>query len=159
MVISVENKKKSLLAALPLFLIVGAAGALITYQFITPPLTVYEHPRDIIAASIFNKEYAIVGEDVELTGTITNPNEHWNFSIASITLENLGTASIKIWYGDINNYIELQPGKSITIPVAQLPITNIGAGANESFTAQIIPLTAGTLQLAATLQGDWALVP
>ena len=159
MVIFVENKKKSLLTMLPLFLITGAAGALITYQFITPMLQIYEQPQDIIAASVFNKEYAIVGEDIELTGTITNPNEHWDFSIASITIENIGTASIKIWYGNANNYIALQPGQSITIPVAQLPLNAIKAGAAESFTAHVIPLAAGTLQLSATLQGDWVLAP
>ena len=155
----VETRKKSLIAVLPLFFIVAAAGALITYQFVTPSLQVYEKPTDLTATSAFSQEYAVVGDDVILTGTVTNPNEHWNFSIESITIENTGTASMKIWYGDPNNYIELQVNQSITIPSSQLPFTSIGPGVVESFMAHVIPQTTGTLQLSATLQGDWALVP
>jgi len=159
LVIFVENRKKILFASLPLLFVVAAVGALVTYQFMTPQLTVYEKPADLMATSDFNQTYAVVGDTVELTGTITNPNKFWSFSIELITLENLGTASIKIWYGNPNNCITLQPGQSITIPVARLPFSTIGAGAAESFTAHIIPLTAGTLRLSATLQGNWALVP
>lgn len=154
-----NNRKKILFASLPLLFVVAAVGALVTYQFVTPQLTVYEKPANLTATSNFNQTYAIAGDTVELTGTITNPNAHWNFSIAAITIENIGTATIKVWYGNANNYIILGAGQSITIPVAQLPFTAIGAGAAESFTAYVIPQTAGTLQLSATLQGDWVLVP
>jgi len=65
----------------------------------------------------------------------------------------------EIWYGNPNNCITLQPGQSITIPSSQLPFTAIGAGAVESFTAYVIPQTTGTLQLTATFQGNWVLVP
>ena len=154
-----ENRKKILFASLPLLFVVAAVGAMVIYQFVTPQLTVYEKPANLTATSNFNQTYAIAGDTVELTGTITNPNAHWNFSIAAIAIENTGTAAMKIWYGNPNNYIVLQPGQSITIPSSQLPFTAIGAGAIESFMAYVVPQTAGTLQLSATLQGDWTLAP
>ena len=154
-----NNRKKILFASLPLLFVVAAVGALVTYQFVTPQLTVYEKPADLTATSNFNATYAIVDDTIMLNGTVTNPNEHWDFAIASITITNTGTASVKVWYGNPSNYINLAAGQSITIPSSQLPFTAIVAGAVESFTAYVIPQTAGTLQLSATLQGDWALVP
>ena len=154
-----ENRKKSLLAALPLLFFVAAVGALVIYQFVTPQLTVYAKPTDLTATSNFNATYAIVDDTIMLNGTVTNPNAHWNFTIESITITNTGTASVKAWYGNPSNYINLTAGQSITISAAQLPFKCIEPRQHIDFTAYVVPQTAGTLQLTASFQGNWVLVP
>jgi len=154
-----ENRKKSLLAALPLLFFVAAVGALVIYQFVTPQLPVYEKPVALTATSNFNATYAIVDDTIMLTGTVTNPNEHWNFTIESIAITNTGTASVKVWYGSPNNYITLTAGQSITIQAAQLPFKCIEPEQHIDFTAYVVPQAAGNLQLTASFQGNWVLVP